>query len=221
MTADPKPQRLPELTDKQLAVVRLALVFGFVTIAAVMRFHGWSYDAATGMLGSRKRYGWLRSFPVRYGLTGFQPTLAAARELKASPCLVRPFGGLQSVLPRFAALTDCANRNVLPLASSQIPLEDLKSEDYRLIPGDHHPVCFAHVDAGANPLRLVHKVNAHFRDFARIEEFRPLVRDGLFAVRVLTPSAGKAEALAAVLAKRPAAGPVEIEVIEPLTEFLA
>jgi hypothetical protein len=215
--------KLVPLTDKQLPIVYMALVFGFVTISAVMNHFNWSYDAVTGTLGARRRGKWLQPRPIRYGLTGFQPTLAAARELGANPSLVRPLAGVQSILPRFAVLTDCTNpgRRVLPYAFTSIKIEELRSDDYRLIPGEVYPVCYAHSDCGREPMRLLHKANSYFRRFRQIDYFRELIESNKFAVRILTPSEGKAKAIADQFTKRKASGPIEIAVIPQMQDFLA
>lgn len=213
---------LPPLNDKQKQIVLMAMVFGFVTIAAVMRIFGWSYEAATGSLGALVRRNRLRRIPLRFGLTGFQATLGVVRELGANPTLVRPFAGPQSILPRFAGMTDCIIRNKMPLAYSNLKdISQLRSEDYRLIPGEQYPVCYAVADLGTNPLRLLHRVNAHWREAKEDPVFRKLIEQNAFAVRILTPSEGKAKSIADLFTKRKIGGPVEIRAIPEMQDFLA
>lgn len=212
--------KLPPLHTKQMPMILRAAVFGFTTVYAEMRFCGYSDDVTTGCLGARVRAGWLEAFPLRRDLTGFRLSSAAVTTLGFRKDLRVVIGGVQAALPRLAALWDCAHRRVEPLILTSGNLTEASSTDYQLMPGESRPVALVMIDAGGNPIRVRFKVNKFFMAAKVDPQLGPVVQRGEFTVRLLTPSAGKAEALAKTFAAARLAGPVEIDVVEEMQKWL-
>ena len=76
------------------------------------------------------------------------------------------------------------------------------------------------IDAGGNPVRVRFKVNRFFAAAKADPNLGPVFQRGEFAVRLLTPSAGKAEALAKTFTAARLVGPVEIDVVEEMQKWL-
>lgn len=212
--------KLPPLHAKQLPMILRAAVFGFTTVYAEMRFCGYSADVTTGCLGARVKSGWLEAFPLRRDLTAFRVSTAALTTLGLRKDLRVIVGGVQAALPRLASLWDCAHRRVEPFILSSGNLEEANSTDYQLVPGESRTVALVMIDAGGNPVRVRFKVNRFFAAAKADPNLGPVFQRGEFAVRLLTPSAGKAEALAKTFTAARLVGPVEIDVVEEMQKWL-
>jgi len=211
---------LPPLHEKQLPMILRAAVFGFTTAYAEARFCGYSPEVAEGCLGARTKAGWLESFKLRRDLTGFRPSAAALAARGLGKGLRVVIGGVQAALPRLAALWDCAHRRVQPLILTVGDLPRATSSDYLLVPGESAAVASLAIDAGGNPVRVRFKINKLFNAAKVDPHLGPLLRRGEFTVRILTPSPGKAEALAKTFAAARLVGPIEIDVVEEMQRWL-
>lgn len=211
---------LKELHEKQLPMVLRAAVFGFTTVEAEMWFCGYSRDVAAGCLGARIRDGYLEPQRLDRDLVGFRITAAAVTTLGLRNDIRVAIGGVQAALPRLAALHNCAPRRVHPLIMTDGDIAQATSTDYRLVPGKSVPVVLLMIDAGGNPVRVRHKVNTTFAAAKVDPNLGPLVRRAEFAVRILTPSAGKADTLAKTFGAKKLPGPIEIDVVEEMQRWL-
>jgi len=211
---------LPRLHEKQMPTILRAAVFGFTTVYAEMRFCGYSAEVTTGFLGARVRAGWLEAFPLRRDLTAFRVSTAAITVLGFRRDLRVIIGGVQAALPRLAALWDCAHRRVEPLILRSSDLTEVSSSDYQFVPGESRPVALLMIDAGGNPVRVRFKVNKVFAAAKADPNLGPLVQRGELVVRLLTPSPGKAEALAKTFTAARLLGPLEIDVVEEMQKWL-
>lgn len=212
--------KLSPLHAKQMPMILRAAVFGFTTVYAEMRFCGYSADVTTGCLGARVKAGWLEAFPLRRDLTAFRISTAAVTALGLRKDIRVVIGGVQAALPRLAALWDCAHRRIEPFILSSGNLIDANSTDYQFVPGESRPVALVMIDAGGNPVRVRFKVNKFFMAAKADPHLGPVFQRGEFAVRLLTPSAGKAEALAKTFTAARLLGPVEIDVVEEMQKWL-
>lgn len=212
--------RLPPLHAKQMPTILRAAVFGFTTVYAEMRFCGYSAHVTTGCLGARVRAGWLEAFPLRHDLTGFRLTTAAVEALRLRKDIRVIIGGVQAALPRLAALWDCAHRRVEPLILTSGDLAQASSTDYQFVPGESRPVALMMIDAGGNPVRVRFKVNKLLSAVKTDPNLGSVFQRGEFVVRLLTPSPGKAEALAKTFTAARLHGPVEIDVVEEMQKWL-
>lgn len=212
--------KLPPLHEKQLPMILRAAVFGFTTVYAEMRFCGYSADVTTGCLGARVRAGWLESFPLSRELTAFRLSTAAVTQLGFRKEIRVIIGGVQAALPRLAALWDCAHRRVEPLILSSGNLSEAGSTDFQFVRGESRPVALLMIDAGGNPVRVRYKANKLFTAVKADPHLGPVFQRGEFAIRLLTPSAGKAEALAKTFTAARLLGPIEIDVVEEMQKWL-
>lgn len=212
--------KLPPLHEKQMPMILRAAVFGFTTVYAEMRFCGYSADVTTGCLGARVKSGWLESFPLSRDLTAFRLSTAAVTALGFRKEIRVIIGGVQAALPRLAALWDCAHRRVEPLILGSGNLKEASSNDFLFVRGESRPVALMMIDAGGNPVRVRFKVNKLFAAIKADPNLGPVFQQGDFTVRLLTPSAGKAESLAKTFTAARLIGPVEIDVVEEMQKWL-